>query len=113
MGENKNLKGTINDLSIYHTDAYMLAVQNGYKGTMAEWLDSLAGDSAYEIAMKNGYKGTEQEWLASLKGERGDTVVINPDGSAEFVKESDPTVPAWAKAFGRMTGENACFGWTL
>lgn len=69
MGENKNLKGTINALSVYHTDAYMLAVMNGYEGTMAEWLDSLVGESAYELAVKYGFNGTEQEWLESLKAE--------------------------------------------
>ena len=29
------------------------------------------GDSAYEIAVKNGFKGTEAEWLESLKGSDG------------------------------------------
>lgn len=30
------------------------------------------GKSAYEIAVENGYTGTVKEWLGSLKGERGD-----------------------------------------
>lgn len=58
--------------------AYDLAVENGYKGTVQEWLASLAGEngaagekgergeSAYELAVKNGYKGTEKQWLDSL-----------------------------------------------
>lgn len=29
----------------------------------------IAGKSAYEIAVENGFKGTEKEWLESLKGE--------------------------------------------
>lgn len=29
------------------------------------------GKSAYEIALDNGFKGTEEEWLESLKGEDG------------------------------------------
>lgn len=29
----------------------------------------VAGKSAYEIAVQNGFKGTEVEWLESLKGE--------------------------------------------
>ena len=29
------------------------------------------GASAYEIAVQNGFKGTEVEWLESLKGEQG------------------------------------------
>lgn len=75
--------------------AYELAVQNGFAGTLTEWLESLKGAdgkdgisgtngtdgkngidgkdglSAYEIAVKNGYVGTESEWLNSLKGENG------------------------------------------
>ena len=66
--------------------AYELAVQNGFAGTLTEWLESLKGAdgingkngidgknglSAYEIALKNGFVGTESEWLDSLKGENG------------------------------------------
>ena len=54
--------------------AYELAVENGYKGTQAQWLDSLVGKdgkSAYEIAVENGFKGSEQEWFDSLKGNDG------------------------------------------
>jgi hypothetical protein len=29
------------------------------------------GKSAYEIAVENGFKGTEQEWLESLEGKDG------------------------------------------
>ncbi len=72
--------------------AFELAVQNGFTGTLAEWLNSLKGAdgingangvdgkngidgkdglSAYEIAVKNGFVGTESEWLDALKGENG------------------------------------------
>ena len=43
MAENKNIKGSISSLSTYHTDAYMIAVKNGFDGTEAEWLASLKG----------------------------------------------------------------------
>lgn len=36
-----NLKGSIKPFSVYHTDAYMIAVKNGFEGTEAEWLESL------------------------------------------------------------------------
>ncbi|MBU8567582.1 hypothetical protein [Virgibacillus pantothenticus] len=31
------------------------------------------GKSAYQVAVDNGFKGTESEWLESLKGPKGDT----------------------------------------
>lgn len=46
--------------------AYELASENGYTGTMQEWLKSLQGKSAYEIAVDGGYKGTEAEWTTAL-----------------------------------------------
>ena len=72
--------------------AYELAVQNGFTGTLAEWLESLKGAdgingtngkdgknglSAYEIALKNGFVGTESEWLDSLKGENGTEIDLS------------------------------------
>ena len=66
--------------------AYEIAVENGFDGTVEEWLASLKGEqgqigsdgksgengkSAYEIAVENGFDGTVEEWLASLKGEQG------------------------------------------
>ena len=66
--------------------AYELAVENGYNGSLADWLNSLIGEagtngtngtngengkSAYELAVQNGYKGSETEWLASLVGAKG------------------------------------------
>lgn len=52
-------------------DAYKIAVQNGYVGSEASWLDSLKGHSAYTIAKAHGFKGSESEWLSSLKGDTG------------------------------------------
>ena len=46
--------------------AYELAVQNGYSGTVQEWLDSLHGKSAYALAVQAGYTGTESEWSKQL-----------------------------------------------
>ena len=63
--------------------AYELAVDNGYTGTLSEWLESLVGEngkdgqngingkSAYELAVGKGYTGTEEEWLKSLVGQDG------------------------------------------
>jgi hypothetical protein len=44
------------------------------------------GDSAYDVAVNNGFKGTEQEWLDSLigppgpQGPKGDTGATGPAG---------------------------------
>lgn len=35
--------------------AYELAVSEGYRGTLQEWLASLKGDSAYKTAVNAGY----------------------------------------------------------
>lgn len=57
--------------------AYQIAVDNGFTGTEAEWLNGLKGatgtegESAYQIAVDNGFSGTEAEWLSSLKGATG------------------------------------------
>lgn len=70
--------------------AYKIALDNGFRGTQQDWLDSLKGEpgrqgdpgkdgvditeggSAYEIAQAHGFEGTREEWLESLKGEPGE-----------------------------------------
>lgn len=78
----------------YYITAYGLAVQQGYSGSLAEWLESLKGErgqdgtvdfdslteeqrlslrgadgmSAYALAVYQGYNGSLAEWLESLKG---------------------------------------------
>lgn len=54
--------------------AYELAVQEGYQGTLQEWLKSLVGKDgadAYEVAKKAGYTGSREEWLKTLIGATG------------------------------------------
>jgi hypothetical protein len=46
--------------------AYEIAVLEGFKGTEAEWLESLKGDGAYEQAVDGGYTGTEAEFKQAL-----------------------------------------------
>ncbi len=54
-----------------------MAVENGYDGTLQDWLAALVGAtgkdgaSAYELAVTHGYKGTEEEWIKSLTGKDG------------------------------------------
>lgn len=78
--ENTEAMSRINGFSdgVDGKSAYEIAVDSGFVGTPAEWLDSLkgeggnAGKSAYQIAVDNGYAGTEQQWVESLKGAKGD-----------------------------------------
>lgn len=54
--------------------AYQLAQQQGYAGSLADWLTSLVGAgglSAYQLARQQGYGGTLTAWLASLVGASG------------------------------------------
>lgn len=88
--------------------AYELAVQEGFTGSLTEWLNSLKGAdgkdgaeggngtdgkdglSAYEIALKNGFVGTESEWLDSLKGkdgEDGNSPEVSGFATTEYVEE--------------------------
>lgn len=99
--------------------AFEIAVENGFFGTEAEWLESLKGKdgkdgsdgqpgkdgadgkngqdgkdgidgkSAYEIAIANGFFGTEAEWLESLKGKDGTDGQPGKDG----VDGKDGTTP--------------------
>lgn len=69
--------------------AFELAVQEGFEGTISEWLLTLLGptgprgQSAYEVAVDAGFAGTEAEWLQSLvgpPGPQGSTGVQGPVG---------------------------------
>lgn len=51
--------------------AYEIAVQNGFVGTVDQWLASLNGKSAYEIAVELGFAGDEAAFILSLKGDKG------------------------------------------
>ena len=74
--------------------AFEVAQENGFTGTVEEWLESVKGEkgdtgatgaagaagatgadglSAFEVAQENGFTGTVEEWLESVKGEKGDT----------------------------------------
>ncbi len=59
--------------------AYQIAVDNGFSGTEAEWLESLKGrdgtnaqtvvtESLYAVAQKNGFRGSFDEFVAEYLG---------------------------------------------
>ncbi|MFP6536870.1 collagen-like protein [Latilactobacillus sp. VITA-14] len=71
-------------------DGY-IATHGGSGGTGAKGDKGDKGDtglSAYQIAVQDGFKGTEAQWLASLKGAtgatgpKGDTGAVGPQGPA-------------------------------
>lgn len=81
IGKKNTIYYTLDTKKIYHwtgseyyqfepsigKSAYDVAVEQGFVGTVDEWLISLRGASAYKVALANGYVGTEQQWLDSLK----------------------------------------------
>lgn len=72
--------------------AYDLAVEQGFEGTLEEWLESLQGTdgkSAYELAVEAGYEGTEAELAAALKN-IGQGIGGDGKGGAVFVTDVVP-----------------------
>ena len=72
--------------------AYELAVDNGYNGTLTEWLESLKGEdgkSAYEIAVAYGYTGSELEWLQTLGSNNDDDILETEDEEDEENEEEE------------------------
>lgn len=67
--------------------AYELAVEQGYKGDLNDWLKSLDGKSVFEIAKENGYSGTEKEWNKAVANvsKQNKSVITN----AGFNKNGD------------------------
>ena len=45
--------------------AYELAVEEGFEGTISEWLDSLSKD-IFKNAVEKGFEGTEDEFYRQL-----------------------------------------------
>lgn len=72
---------------------YALAVENGFEGTMDDFLQCIKGDSAYDIAVRNGFSGTEKEWLEALQGKNG------MDGKSASVTADDLYSEAQANGF--------------
>lgn len=55
-------------------NAYQIALEHGFVGTVEDWLESmrgLPGKDAYELAVDCGFEGTIEDFIESLVGERG------------------------------------------
>lgn len=60
-------------MSIYEGNVLKGMVSGGQSlSGSAEKINVIKGESAYEIALLNGFKGTQAEWLESLEGEPGE-----------------------------------------
>lgn len=62
------------------------------------------GLSAYEIALNNGFKGTEQEWLESLEGEDGTSCTHIWSGTTLLVTSASGTSSADLKGYTPVRG---------
>ncbi len=78
-GFNGTVEEWLKSLNVVGKSAYDIAVENGFNGTVEEWLKSLnvVGKSAYELAVEIGFDGTMEEWLLSLEGLDAANITIN------------------------------------
>ncbi len=84
--------------------AYQIAVDNGFVGTVEQWLESLEGTdgaSAYVVAVAEGFVGSQTEWVASLKGEPGDPGEPGTNGKSVELQKS-ATAILWRQEGGEF-----------
>lgn len=92
-GTYKNYRTLVSKLRFGKT-AYDLAVDNGFIGTEAEWLESLVGESAYETAVRLGeFVGTSEQWVQCMAAlyardiaTEGKALVADVDGIGAWVQ---------------------------
>lgn len=77
----RGLKGKVNPLDVIYTDAYKIAVQNGFDGTVAEWLESIKGEK--------GDKGdTGAQGKQGIQGEPGKDYVLTEGDKEEIADQA-------------------------
>ena len=64
--------------------AYEIAVENGFKGTVTEWLESLKGAKGDAFT----YEDFTDEQLAALKGAKGDNYVLTETDKNEIAEQA-------------------------
>ena len=72
------------------TNDYELAVNEGFDGTVTEWIemiDAKGGKTAYEQAVDKGYEGSEEEWMKMLWGREVDVEIAKRDKTTAIVME--------------------------
>lgn len=97
-----NLKGSIKAFNTYHTDAYMIAVRNGFEGTEAEWLQSLNGEDGNTPTI-------EVERFENVNGRSGVEVSVTntpPGGIPSIQKTQVYDGKNGTSAYATVTKEN-------
>ena len=88
-------------------NAYRIAVEHGFEGTVEDWLLSLKGQdgkNAYELAVDCGFTGSLEDWLTSLKGEKGDKGDPGKNAYELAVDQGfEGTIEDWFAQFGNVT----------
>ena len=100
--------------------AYELAVENGFEGTLIEWLESLKGadgkdgedgedatvvNSLYQEAVKNGFTGTFYEFLEEyVKGDTGETGATGPSGTEVVQYATNKAITSAVSVYCNFTG---------
>ncbi len=72
------------------TNDYEIAVNEGFDGTVTEWIemiDAKGGKSAYQQAVDKGYKGSEEDWMKMLWGREVDVEIAKRDKTSAIVTE--------------------------
>lgn len=72
--------------NVLNRPAFFPPVSHDHDDRYIKRSEALAVKSAYDIAVDNGFKGTEKEWIESLKGKDGTT----PSIKIGAVKEGSP-----------------------
>ncbi len=87
-------------LSRKTSNDYEKAVNEGFDGTVSEWIQSVdakGGKTAYQQAVEAGFKGTEQEWKRSLWG-----TTVSPEEDSQ--EKTNLIVSKWMQELNSEAG---------
>ena len=93
LGEMKTLHGHLSDVQAMNGQ---IEKEQNFYGMLDQGSLALRGYSAYEIAVQEGFVGTVDEWLESLKG---DAVVLKSEDGVIYWKYSKEDDTAWRYLF--------------
>ena len=82
LPNNRSVSGTY--VEPYAPDKHTIKGDDGADGK--DGRDGRDGKNAYEIALENGFVGTEAEWLQSLKGQDGAPAEVD---TSKFIQKEE------------------------